>query len=164
MAGLFTVGHSNYTTAYLIKKLLIPNGITTLVDVRSTPYSKYNPQFNRSELATELYKAGIRYLYGGQYLGGKGKGCPSVKTPAFKDAMAKVLAIVETENVALLCSERNPDGCHRAYKQLPYVAKLLPDLAPQHITKDGLIDANTMASQMPDAWFWHEFGGLATAA
>jgi hypothetical protein len=164
MAGLFTVGHSNYTTAFLIKKLLIPNGITTLIDVRSVPYSRYNSQFNRSEFAAELYKAGIRYLYGGQYLGGKGKGCPSVETPVFKDAVARVLAIVEKENVALMCSERNPQQCHRAYKLVPYINKVLPDLTPQHITKGGLIDAKMMADEMPDSWFWHEFGGKATAA
>lgn len=157
--GLYTVGHSNYTVEYLINKLLKPQGITTIVDVRSVPYSRYNPQFNRPDLAASLYKAEIRYFYGGKYLGGRGKGCPSIETKGFKDAMAKVIELAGTENVSLMCSERNPAECHRAMKLTAYVHQVAPELVPQHITKEGLRDALAMEQAMPSTWFWHEFGG-----
>lgn len=157
--GLYTVGHSNYTVEYFINKLLVPNGITTLVDVRSKPYSKFNSQFNRQTLAASLYKSGIRYFYGGDRLGGIGKGCPSIETVGFVEAMEKVMEIAKTEGVALMCAERHPNECHRAMKLTAYTVREFPELLPQHITKEGLIDATAMDADMPAGWFWHEFGG-----
>ncbi len=163
MGGLYTVGHSNYTAEYLINKLLKPHGITTVVDVRSVPYSRYNGQFNRPDLAASLYKANIRYFYGGKYLGGKGKGCPSIESAGFKTAINKVIELAQTENVVLMCSERNPAECHRAMKLTAYTAHFAPGLKTQHITKEGLVDALEFETVMPKQWFWHEFGGTYTA-
>jgi len=160
MGGLYTVGHSNYTTEYLINKMLKPHGITTVVDVRSTPFSRYNPQFNRPDLAATLYRSEIDYFYGGKTLGGKNG--PSIETPAFKMDMEKVLKLAEHENVAMMCSERNPTECHRAYKLSAYVLENHPDVHPMHITKEGLLDGVAVSDSLPDSWKWHELGGIAT--
>jgi len=164
VSGLYTVGHSNYPVEHLIEQLLKPNEITTVIDVRAKPYSRYNPQYNRPDIAASLYKAGIRYLWGGYALGGMGKCCPDVETPKFQEAMNKVIEFANIESVALMCSERNPKECHRAMKLTAYCNQLQPDLHPQHIVSEGLIDSATMEQDMPVAWFWHEFGGEYTAS
>jgi len=161
VSGLYTIGHGSVPVEYLIK-VLKENEITTVVDVRSTPFSRHNPQFNRPELAVAFYKEKIRYFYGGKYLGGIGKGCPSIATDGFISHMNKVIAMAETENVSLMCSERNPIECHRAMKLTAYVNQFAPELLPQHITKEGLVDATALQHTMPKKWFWHEFGGNYT--
>src|SRR5437868_5544033 len=67
---LFTIGHSNHSLEELIQ-LLENNGVMLLVDVRSTPMSRYNPQFNRENLAVDLPQRGIQYAFAGKYLGGR---------------------------------------------------------------------------------------------
>jgi uncharacterized protein (DUF488 family) len=51
--------------------LLKENGITLLADVRSAPYSRFNPQFNKEDLEFSLRSAGIAYVYKGKQLGGR---------------------------------------------------------------------------------------------
>jgi len=51
-------------------RLLEDNGIVLLVDVRTAPYSRYNPQFNKELLETVLARHGIQYAHAGKYLGG----------------------------------------------------------------------------------------------
>src|SRR4029079_11394979 len=67
---LYSIGHSNVPTERLIE-LLRQHGIGTLCDVRSAPYSRYNPQFNRESLAESLRAAAIAARYRGASLGGK---------------------------------------------------------------------------------------------
>jgi hypothetical protein len=64
---LYSIGHSNVPTARLIA-LLEQHAIATLCDVRSRPYSRYNPQFNREALADSMQAAGIVYRYFGDTL------------------------------------------------------------------------------------------------
>src|SRR5947207_14891331 len=67
--ALYSIGHSNVAAERLIA-LLEQHRIRTLCDVRSAPYSRYNPQFNRETLATTLQAAGIVYRFMGDRLGG----------------------------------------------------------------------------------------------
>ncbi len=64
---VYTIGHSNGTTERLLA-LLNQHGITAVADVRSQPYSRFNPQFNRETLLGELKTAGIGYVFLGQEL------------------------------------------------------------------------------------------------
>jgi uncharacterized protein (DUF488 family) len=57
---LYTIGHSNHSVETLIQ-LLAGNGVAQVVDVRSAPYSRYNPQFNRTDLEAALGAHGVRY-------------------------------------------------------------------------------------------------------
>ena len=66
---VFTVGHSNHSIEYFLN-LLSDNQITALGDVRSTPYSRFNPQFNREQLAASINERSIKYVYLGHQLGG----------------------------------------------------------------------------------------------
>jgi uncharacterized protein (DUF488 family) len=52
---LFTIGHSNHSLDKFIR-LLEDNGIMTLVDVRTAPHSRYNPQFNFHTYSNPAYR------------------------------------------------------------------------------------------------------------
>src|ERR1022692_3912904 len=67
---IYTIGHSNSTTEHLLE-LLGQQGVTAIADVRSQPYSRFNPQFNREALASALKNSGLDYVFLGQELGAR---------------------------------------------------------------------------------------------
>jgi len=67
---LYTIGHSNHSLDKLIR-LLEDNGVMTVVDVRSAPYSRYNAHFNKENLESALSQRTIQYAFAGKYLGGR---------------------------------------------------------------------------------------------
>ena len=67
---LYTVGHSNQTLNQLVGLLQL-HGINAVADVRSMPYSRRLPQFNRPELEAEFHKHAIRYVFLGEELGAR---------------------------------------------------------------------------------------------
>src|SRR6266850_168879 len=69
-ATIYTIGHSTHEAGRLVE-LLRQHGITAIADVRSRPYSRVNPQFNRESLARTLKDAGISYVFLGKELGAR---------------------------------------------------------------------------------------------
>src|ERR1700733_16145590 len=69
---IHTVGHSNHPIERFLG-LLQSHGIGALADVRSTPYSRFNPQFKKEKLQAALAAAGIRYVFLGEELGARTK-------------------------------------------------------------------------------------------
>src|SRR5438046_1660654 len=67
---ILTIGHSNHPIERFVD-LLRRNGVTAVADVRSSPFSRHNPQFNKEVLQGVLKDAGIAYLYMGKELGGR---------------------------------------------------------------------------------------------
>src|SRR5580704_10880407 len=67
---VFTIGHSTHEQGHFID-LLGQHGITALCDVRSKPYSRMNPQFNREELEQALLAHDIAYRFLGKELGAR---------------------------------------------------------------------------------------------
>ena len=67
-ASILTIGHSNHVLDVFLA-LLRQHRVTAVADVRSAPYSRFNPQFNRESLAEALGGEGIRYVYLGNALG-----------------------------------------------------------------------------------------------
>ena len=122
---LFTIGHSNRILQEFIE-LLDHYGILSVCDVRSTPYSSKNPQFNREPLQDVLKKRGKFYVYLGHELGGRPdnpdyytNGKADYKIIAsmsfFKRGLERVRSGVEKNFIpALMCSEKDPISCHRA--------------------------------------------------
>lgn len=121
---LFTVGHSNQTSEDFLA-LLARHGIEALVDVRSAPYSRYVPHFNKRELQQAIQDAGLRYVYLGRELGGRPDD-PALyddegharydliaETDAFNDGVERLKTGVASYRVALMCSEEDPTDCHR---------------------------------------------------
>ena len=67
---IYSVGHSNQSQDLFIA-LLQRHRIQSLVDVRSAPYSRYVPHFNRPDLEEAVERRGVRYVYLGEELGGR---------------------------------------------------------------------------------------------
>ena len=67
---IYTIGHSTHSIENFIK-LLKSRGITAIADVRSAPYSRFQPQFNRELLTKSLKDSGIEYVFVGDSIGGR---------------------------------------------------------------------------------------------
>lgn len=107
---IFTIGHGTKTTLELIKELKL-NGIQAVADVRSTPYSKYNPQHNREVLKSQLLANGIGYRHI-PALGGRYSEKPN--TPEWQSALQIIQKEAGINKIAIMCSESDPfKMCHR---------------------------------------------------
>lgn len=120
---LYTIGHSNISVDAFVK-LLHDAWIEVLVDVRSSPYSKYADQFNKKELMSVLSKEGVRYLYMGDSLGGRpsDKSCYIGENPDYdairqrdfyKTGLDRLIKGIAMYRVAIMCSEEDVMKCHR---------------------------------------------------
>lgn len=120
---VFTIGHSNHTFETFLG-LLRSHSITALADVRSAPYSRSNPDFNREFLKTKLAEAGIAYVFLGRELGARPEGAQFYRqgrvqyrvlaqSPEFRAGLDRVLKGAQTQRLALLCAEKEPLECHR---------------------------------------------------
>ena len=120
---LFTIGHSNHTLDKFIG-LLKQHNITAIADVRSIPFSRFNPHFNREALEASLRRANISYVHMGQQLGarrdepecflGKQANYELVaQLPNFRAGIARLLAGSQQQRIALMCAEKDPITCHR---------------------------------------------------
>ncbi len=156
---IYTIGHSDHTIEGLID-LLQRNAIQTVVDVRSQPYSRWTPQFNREVVARDLESAGIQYRYMGDRLGGRpadaslyepGDEHPNYErleaTAAYQRGINELLALASAERVALMCSEGDFHNCHRHH--LLAQTLLARGAEVQHILPDGsLAPAERIARQL----------------
>jgi uncharacterized protein (DUF488 family) len=142
---IFTIGHSTHSQERFIS-LLREHRITALCDVRSTPYSRVNPQFNREILEQDLLPFGITYRFLGQELGarsdnpnchtnGKVQYDRLAETELFRYGIKRVVSGMKEHRVALMCAEKEPLACHRAILVARYLAALGIDV--EHIHADG---------------------------
>jgi uncharacterized protein (DUF488 family) len=145
---IYTVGHSTYTIERLIK-LLQKHEITAVGDVRSQPYSRTNPQFNREPLKDCLKKAGIAYVFLGEELGarsddpscyvqGKISYSRLAESRLFQRGLERVRQGAREFRLALMCAEKEPLDCHRTI----LVARHLENdgVEVRHILEDGSIE------------------------
>lgn len=120
---IYSVGHSNHPLPQFLE-LLQGQGVNLLADVRSTPYSRFNPQFRRDTLSAALNEHGIEYLFLGEELGARSKdptcydeGRVSYRklaaTDLFRRGIDRLLAAAKTHTVAIMCAEKDPLDCHR---------------------------------------------------
>lgn len=122
-AEILTVGHSTLSYERFLA-LVRSAGVTAIADVRSTPYSRRYPHFNRVSLKTELRHDGISYVFLGDELGGRPRNpelfCDGVADyekmsllPGYREGINRVVSGSERHRIALMCSEGNPAECHR---------------------------------------------------
>jgi uncharacterized protein (DUF488 family) len=128
-AIVFTIGHSTRTLTEFIA-LLAAHSVRQLVDVRTVPRSRHNPQFNRDTLPAALEAAGIGYAQraglGGfrhTHPGSENMGWRNVsfrgfadymQTPEFAENLAAIIDQATREQLALMCAEALPWRCHRS--------------------------------------------------
>jgi len=113
---IYTVGHSTRKLSQLIS-LLKAYSIDVLVDVRRFPRSRKNPQFNRELLEAELEKAGIKYYWLGDLLGGFRRGGyrEYTKTDSYRQGIERLIEITKLGTTAIMCAEALWFRCHRRY-------------------------------------------------
>jgi len=151
-AELFTVGHSTHTAEHFIG-LLQQHDITAIGDVRSRPYSRYNPQHNRETIATALKQHRIAYVFLGAelgarsenpdcYVGGKASYDRLAAEPSFRRGLARLRRGMREYRVALMCAEKDPLTCHRT---ILVARQLRAECAIKHILADGGIETQAEA-------------------
>ena len=150
MNTLFTIGHSVLTSERFIE-LLTMHGITALCDVRSSPYSRFAPQFNRELLKGELARHHIAYIYLGAELGprssdlscyidGKVQYGLLAKTEIFQQGIERLRKGMTSYRIALLCAEKDPITCHRMILLCRHLST--DDIYIRHILEDGSVEDN----------------------
>jgi uncharacterized protein (DUF488 family) len=148
MESIYTIGHSTHTMERLIQ-LLEQHHVTALADVRSQPYSRMNPQFNREVLKTSLRQAGIAYVFLGQQLGARAEdpACYRdgrvqydllARTEPFREGLRRLQEGAQTHRIALMCAEKEPLHCHRTILISRHLVEAGLDV--RHILADGEIE------------------------
>jgi uncharacterized protein (DUF488 family) len=146
-AAMLTLGHGKRSIQDTIE-LLQRHGVRYLVDVRSAPYSRYQPDFSRDALKGHLRAHDIAYLHMGPELGGRPDD-PScydasgrvdyeacARRPAFHEGIERLRKAWEQgQRVAVLCSESRPENCHRT--KLVGEALLRQGIPVTHLDPDG---------------------------
>jgi len=151
--AIYTIGHSNRQWQELLN-LLQMHGIGAVCDVRSRPYSRFNPQFNREMARDALKAAGIAYIYLGVELGGRpeDESCYEnglvrydrvARSGFFRQGLARLKKGRETHRLALMCAEKDPLHCHR---MLLVSRQLAEDGIPVlHILANGKLETQEQA-------------------
>lgn len=141
-----TIGHSNHSIERFIA-LLRGHGINTLVDVRSRPYSKWAPQFQKSFLSRSLTAEGIAYVFLGDELGGRPEGREFYDAEGhvdyerraqaldFQTGIDHLVEIARTASTAMMCAEEDPTGCHRRLLVTPALER--KGIVVLHVRGDG---------------------------
>lgn len=150
---VFTIGHSTHEFAQFLE-LLKHHLVDTIADVRSTPYSHWQPQFNREKLEVTLKAHGVTYIFLGKELGARSddpacyeKGRVQyrklAKTSLFRSGIRRVLNESQCMNIALMCAEKDPLECHRTI----LVARELVDRGSKvvHILASGELESHGAA-------------------
>ncbi|HEV2224350.1 MAG TPA: DUF488 domain-containing protein [Candidatus Acidoferrales bacterium] len=126
---ILTVGHSNRSLEDFLA-LLKAHGVQRVVDVRTVPRSRHNPQFNRDALPRALRRARIAYAHLAKLGGLRRANIDSVntgwnnlsfrgfadymQTPEFATGLARLEKLAQTKRCAIMCAEAVPWRCHRS--------------------------------------------------
>ena len=146
--SLLTIGHSTHSME-LFLELLLKHKVSAVADVRSAPYSRYCPQFNKEEFSRSLQEHGIKYVFLGRELGaraddpscyvnGRVKYSRLAERSAFQKGIERLMTGARDHRIALMCAERDPLECHRTL----LVARALDQegIAVEHIHSDGHLE------------------------
>ncbi len=126
---IFTIGHSDHSTKDFIR-LLSVHGVKKLIDIRTVPKSRHNPQFNQSRLKAALQRNKISYVYmknlggwrhakkdsintGWKNLSFRGY-ADYMHTPQFAKSLVSLEKKAATRPAAIMCAEAVPWRCHRS--------------------------------------------------
>ncbi len=146
---VLTIGHSTHSLKVFLD-LLRRHSVTAVADVRSSPYSRFNPQFNKETLEGDLKKQGIKYVFLGRELGGRSddpacfeNGRVSytrlAQTELFNSGVERLIRGLSDYRIALMCAEKEPLQCHRTL----LVAHALVErgVEVEHILANGKLES-----------------------
>jgi uncharacterized protein (DUF488 family) len=138
---ILTIGHSTRSIVEFLR-LLAAHRVQRLIDVRTIPRSRHNPQFNRSQLSPALRRAGIHYRHM-PGLGGLRHAKPNstntgwrnasfrgyadyMQTAPFRRSLERCIEFAKREVVVLMCAEAVPWRCHRSLIEDALLARGIP--------------------------------------
>jgi uncharacterized protein (DUF488 family) len=124
MKQLFTIGYAAFESISSFSQWLHYYDVDAIADVRSVPYSKFRPEFNKETLTDNLRKNEIKYVFLGDYCGARiddlscyVDGCVDYtkvkETGKFKHGIERIINGLANYNISLLCAEKDPLYCHR---------------------------------------------------
>ena len=160
---IHTIGHSTRTVETLVE-LLRQNGVEEVVDVRSVPRSRYNPQFNSDALRHSLAAAGLAYRHmpglgglrkpridspndGWESEGFRGY-ADYMQTSEFEAQLTELITLAQTKRLSLMCAEALPSQCHRS---------LIADaLSVRKVTVQHILDAERRQPHALTPWVVRE--------
>lgn len=156
---IYTIGHSNHPLEVFLG-LLRDNAIDVLIDTRSSPYSRFSPQFNREALKAAICAEGMKYGFYGRELGGRPDDedfydeeghvlySAVAKSFLFNDGLERLTRGIQNHRIALLCSEEDPSVCHRRL----LVSRVLFEqgIAAYHIRGSGEVQSEADIRQEED--------------
>ena len=168
----FTIGHGNFTIDRFTD-ILRHVGIDTIIDVRSTPYSRFNPQFNRENLEKSLKESAINYQFMGELLGGRyteaGLLFPDGRvdyrkvqdTELFKEGISKLISIISSgKMIAMMCAEKEPERCHRFALISPVLQE--KGISVVHVRPEMKLQANEdLEKELVDSLFDTSQGSIS---
>ena len=142
---VLTVGHSNHTRDDLVR-LLRRHRVTAVADIRSAPYSRFRPEFNKQDLAEGLKDVGIAYVFLGRELGGRSDDPADYEDGRidyerlagkrrFQRGIDRLVEGARRWRIALMCSEKEPLECHRTLLVAPALRER--GIAVWHIRVNG---------------------------
>lgn len=148
---IHTIGYAAHTIESFIAALEKFN-ITAIADVRSQPYSKFKPEFNRENLIKVLKNNRIEYAFLGDNIGARIKAPECYKNgqvdyeliskhPLFQEGIDRLLKGMEKFSIALMCAEKDPINCHRTIL-------ICKNLKKYQIQINHIIDANTFENHI----------------
>jgi uncharacterized protein (DUF488 family) len=144
---LFTIGHSTHSVDEFVG-LLKQHGISAVADVRSQPYSRHLPHFNRENLSLQLIEAGVIYVFLGRELGARREESECYEgqkadyeriafLPAFQAGLERLRVGANRYRLALMCAEKDPLDCHRT---ILVGRRLRNEFDIKHILSNGTVE------------------------
>jgi uncharacterized protein (DUF488 family) len=152
---VYTFGYSTHSINKVLR-LLKQHSITAVCDVRSQPYSRINPRFNRELLRQTLHAEGIAYVFLGKELGARtdDKSCYHngrvqynllAQTEIFREGLERIKKGSQSYRVALMCAEKEPLECHRTILISRHLVEQGVHVC--HILSDGRLEEHEQAMQ-----------------
>ena len=155
---MLTIGHSNRPLPGFLE-MLTAHGVQLLVDVRSFPMSRHNPQFNKDSLPEALSGVGIEYRHM-PGLGGMRRPRPDslntgwrnphfrgyadyMQTPAFQAHLLELIQLGAQKCTSIMCAEAVPWRCHRSLMSDALTARQIPVF---HILSPTRADAHRLTA------------------
>ncbi|MCI0604414.1 DUF488 domain-containing protein [bacterium] len=155
---IYTIGHSTRSEREFLG-MLHHHSISMLIDIRTIPRSRWNPQFDKTTLQNSVTEAGMEYLHIPELGGLRKPSAESVnlawknpgfrgyadymQTAAFEEALLKVIDFGWKERIALMCAEAYYAKCHRMLVSDALVARGVEVL---HIVNANQVKSHTLSS------------------
>ncbi|MCI0411680.1 DUF488 domain-containing protein [bacterium] len=155
---IYTIGHSTRSEREFLG-MLHHHSISMLIDIRTIPRSRWNPQFDKTTLQNSVTEAGMEYLHIPELGGLRKPSAESVnlawknpgfrgyadymQTAAFEEALLKVIDFGWKERIALMCAEAYYAKCHRMLVSDALVARGVEVL---HIVNANQVKSHTLTS------------------